>query len=201
MFWYFFYRLNRPGSRAGVAGHVEPVVYAQHGHELMGCKSPVGEPKSMIVSIPKWIDTTSRRQGQTREGMSEGSPSATQRAYEQKRHTRPSRRGELAQDNETHGFARQGKSGGCVVTDICSCNICIPAIPGGCSSCFYLGRSVQRAVYARRESDGGPGRKPWRTHRTLMRQHSAWCGNARRDCTEVSRRPSSQTPIVMVGTR
>ena len=48
-------------------------VCAQHGRELMGCKSPVG--------VPTWIDhqcmiTTSRRQGQDREELSEGSRSA-----------------------------------------------------------------------------------------------------------------------------
>ncbi len=57
----------------------------------------------MIVSIPKWITTTSRRQGQTREGMSEGSPSAKLRADEQKSHRRPSLWGEWAQDHEILG--------------------------------------------------------------------------------------------------
>ena len=47
--------------------------------------------------------TTSRRQGQTREGMSEGSPSAKLRADEQKSHRRPSLWGEWAQDHETLG--------------------------------------------------------------------------------------------------
>ena len=89
------------------------LVYAQHGHELMGCESPVGEPK--LIHDGSML-TTSRRQGQTREGMSEGSPSAKLRAYEQKRHRRPSRRGELAQDNETQGFARYGKWRGCAAT-------------------------------------------------------------------------------------
>ena len=70
----------------------------------------------MIVSIPKWITTTSRRQGQIREELSEGSPSAKLQAYEQKRRRRPSRRGELAQDNEAHWFARYGKWRGCAVT-------------------------------------------------------------------------------------
>ena len=46
---------------------------AQHGRELMGWKSPVG--------VPTWTHrerriTTSRRQGQAREGLSGGSPSA-----------------------------------------------------------------------------------------------------------------------------
>ena len=28
----------------GFSRRVERIVYARHGHELMGCKSPVGEP-------------------------------------------------------------------------------------------------------------------------------------------------------------
>jgi len=38
------------------------------------------------------------------------------RAYEQKCHIRPSLRGELARDNETHRFERYGKWQGCAVT-------------------------------------------------------------------------------------
>ena len=70
----------------------------------------------MIVSIPKWIETTSRRQGRFCEESSEGSPSAKLRADEQKSHRRPSSRGEWAQDHETHRFAEQGKCGSCAVT-------------------------------------------------------------------------------------
>jgi len=47
-------------------------VYARHGHEPKGCKTPAGEPKTMIASIPKWIITTGRRQGRSRERLSEG---------------------------------------------------------------------------------------------------------------------------------
>ena len=75
-------------------------MYAQHGHELMGCKSPVGEPK---LIHDESIITTSRRQGQIREEMSEGSPSAKLRADEQKSHRRPNLWGEWAQDHETLG--------------------------------------------------------------------------------------------------
>ena len=60
-------------------------MYARHGHELMGCKSPVGVPEMPF----HWANTTtSRRQGQTHEGMSEGSPSAKVRADGQKPHRR-----------------------------------------------------------------------------------------------------------------
>jgi hypothetical protein len=47
-------------------------VYARHGRELMGCKSPVGEPTPMN-SVP----TTSLRQGRLREEGSGGSPRQT----------------------------------------------------------------------------------------------------------------------------
>ena len=76
-------------------------MYAQHGHELMGCKSPVGGPELIHHGS---IITTSRRQGQTREGMSGGSPSAKMRVDEQKLHIRPISGDELAQDNEVHRF-------------------------------------------------------------------------------------------------
>lgn len=47
-------------------------MYARHGREFMGCKSPVGEPTSMN-SVP----TTSQRQGRLREAASGGSPRQT----------------------------------------------------------------------------------------------------------------------------
>ena len=81
---------------------VHVLVYARHGHELMGCESPVGVP---VVSFVATV-TTSRRQGQTREGMSEGSPSAKLRADEQKSHRRPSFQDEWAQDHKVLGFRR-----------------------------------------------------------------------------------------------
>ena len=68
---------------------------AQHGRELMGCKSPVGEPNWTHESNT----TTSRRrvrnrlaaipEGLTREGWSGGSLSANVRDDEQKPHRRP----------------------------------------------------------------------------------------------------------------
>ena len=57
--------------------------------------------------------TTSRRQGQTREGMSGGSPSAKVRADEQKSHRRP---GPWASQHKMTKPIRcmgQGKCGGC----------------------------------------------------------------------------------------
>ena len=62
-------------------------MYAQHGRELMGCKSPVGEPS---LHEGKETTTTSQRQGRFREKPSEGSLGANLRADEQKLHPRPS---------------------------------------------------------------------------------------------------------------
>ena len=62
------------------------------------------------------IVTTSRRQGQRCEGLSEGSLSAKRRADEQKLDTRLSSRVEQAQDCDDHESALYSKSGGCVVT-------------------------------------------------------------------------------------
>mgnify|MGYP006924543764 CR=1 FL=1 len=60
-------------------------VYARHGHELMGCESPVGVP-----ALPSFMTmtTTSRRQGRIREDGSGGSPSAKVRAEEHESHRR-----------------------------------------------------------------------------------------------------------------
>ena len=65
-----------PGSvtRSGaVSGQEQLLVYARHGRELMGCKSPMCEPDRRPHGSDRNI---SRRQGQLREGLSEGSPSA-----------------------------------------------------------------------------------------------------------------------------
>lgn len=82
------------------------------GMNLWG-ESPLSENSALTMLT---IITTSRRQRQSREGWSEGSPSAKRQADEQKSDTRLSRRVELAHDNEDHEFARYSKSGGCVVT-------------------------------------------------------------------------------------
>jgi len=46
-------------------------MYAQHGHELMGCKSPVGKPPLFMKTMMTL--TTSLTQGRYREVRSEGS--------------------------------------------------------------------------------------------------------------------------------
>jgi len=88
-------------NRDRFGSQVDAIVYAQHGHELMWCKSPVGESKLIHHES---IITTSRRQGQICEEMSEGSPRAKMQADEQKLHIRPISGYELAQDNEVHRF-------------------------------------------------------------------------------------------------
>ena len=59
--------------------------------------------------------TTSRRQGQAREGLSEGSPSAKVRAEEQKSHRRLSSRASQHQMTKPTGTSGQGKCGGCAL--------------------------------------------------------------------------------------
>ena len=76
-------------------------------------ESPLSENSALIMLT---IITTSRRQRQSREGLSEGSRSAKRRADEQKSDIRLSSRVELAHDNEGREFALYSKSGGCVVT-------------------------------------------------------------------------------------
>jgi hypothetical protein len=82
------------------------------GMNLWG-ESPLSENSTLSMLT---IITTSRRQRQYREVVSEGSRSAKRRADEQKSDTRLSSRVKLAQDNEGHEFALYSKSGGCVVT-------------------------------------------------------------------------------------
>ena len=75
--------------------------------------SPLSEDfESTMLTIVK----TSRRQGQHREGLSEGSLSAKRRADEQEPDTRLNSRVEQAHDCDGHKSALYSKSGGCVVT-------------------------------------------------------------------------------------
>ena len=60
---------------------------ARHGHDLIGCKSPVHFPvKDHLMILTK---STSERQGRKGDLPSEGSRSANLRADGQKPHTRP----------------------------------------------------------------------------------------------------------------
>jgi hypothetical protein len=86
-------------------------VYARHGHVLMGWKSPVGEPPSRYLTL-----TTSLRQGQSREGLSEGS----RRQSCEPRNTNVIEgrhpRGESAQHDKALWFGGHGKWRGCAAT-------------------------------------------------------------------------------------
>ena len=149
------------------------------GMNLWG-ESPLSENSTLTMLT---IITTSRRQRQSREGLSEGSPSAKRRADEQKSDTRLSSRVELAHDDEDHEFAPHSKSGGCAVT--------VHALIWGDlfnERCGVTGAGLRARAKAL-EHPPYPKAK-----------HSATCGNARREWTEVSRRHSSQTPTVMRGT-
>ena len=84
--------------------------YARHGHELMEWKSPVGVPVESTI----WTNiTTRRRPGQTREGMSEGSPSANVRAVGQKPHKRRGSQANQHNVTQPHRCTGQGRCGGC----------------------------------------------------------------------------------------
>src|SRR5262245_51677818 len=64
--------LSRSSKTAtGAASHWSGLVYARHGRELTGWKSPVGGSPSCIAKYMK--TTTSPRQGRHREVRSEGS--------------------------------------------------------------------------------------------------------------------------------
>ena len=82
------------------------------GMNLWG-ESPLSEDSTLTLLT---IITTSRRQRQYREVLSEGSLSAKRRADEQKLDIRLSSRVEWAHDHEGRESALHSKSGGCVVT-------------------------------------------------------------------------------------
>ena len=139
--------------------------------------------------------TTSRRQGQLREGLSEGSLSAKLRVHGQKRHIRPGFRGESAQDDETRGIANQGKWRDCVT------KVCI-LIWGD------LSRLLQNWVKANFQT-GHWRIKPGlnnllsviesESDSKLLPIMSACTGNCMSDGSEVSRGHSSQGVGVMAG--
>ena len=168
------------GPRARSA-RLERVVYARHGHELMGCKSPVGDP-----ALSTTMATTSRRQGHRREALSEGSPSANARADGQKPHRRPGSWASQHNMTKPAGVTGQGKCGGCVRKvhapirgDLLDWR---PALVTGAGL---------RPGGKRLESPPDPATSTG----------SAPTGNRERVRAEVSRRHSSQTPTVMGGTR
>ena len=100
-------------------------MYARHGRELMGCKSPVREP--MVLMLMDTIKSTSRRQGRLREEGSEGSRSANVRADGQKPHIRLSFR--ASWHNTTKPAGSGGRVNAAVVHEkftSLSGKICLP---------------------------------------------------------------------------
>jgi len=91
----------------------ERMVYARHGHELMGCKSPVLESSHCREDRVKQVlaegKGVSARRGLEEAGAQSYEP--TNRNSIQGRHPDKS-----AQHDEVHGFRRNGKCCGCVAT-------------------------------------------------------------------------------------
>jgi hypothetical protein len=139
--------------------------------------------------------TTSRRQGQLREGLSEGSLSAKLRVHGQKRHKRPGFRGESAQDDKTRGIANQGKWRDCAT------KVCI-LIRGDLNHLLHNGEKakVQQGNWRIK-----PGlNKPLsfvesESDSRLFLIFSAYAGNRMSDGSEVSRGHSSRSAGVMSG--
>lgn len=95
-------------ARCAVKRRLDALVYARHRRVLMGWKSPVGEPPSRY-----FMATTSPRQGQSREGLSEGS--RRQSCEPRNTNTIEGRHpwGESAQHDEALWFRGHGKWRGC----------------------------------------------------------------------------------------
>jgi len=139
--------------------------------------------------------TTSRRQGQLREGLSEGSLSAKLRIHGQKRHIRPGFRGESAQDDKTRGIANQGKWRDCAT------KVCI-LIRGDLN---YMPRNLVKVEVQKGHWIIKPGLNNLLSaiesefDSKLLPVLSACAGNRMSDGSEVSRGHSSRSAGVMPG--
>ncbi len=85
-------------------------VCAQHGRDVMGWESPVGVPTCLHDED---MITTSRRQGQDREGLFGGSRRANVRGDGQKLHRRPGLRASWHLMAKPIGCGGQGKCSAC----------------------------------------------------------------------------------------
>ena len=164
---------------------LDDAVCAQHGRELMGCKSPVG--------VPSWTRHESKDNHEPKarakpRGLVRRKPECKRcEATDRNRIQGRGLRGELAHDSKAHRYAAYGKCGACAPT------VRVP----------YLGRSAPCAVRV----EGGKSRTVHtgspRTRRrgelpaacdesaaTTIEAHSAPRGTARREGAEVSRRRS-----------
>lgn len=97
-----------------MGGPVDARVCAQHGRELMGCKSPVG--------VPTWThreQAEPRAEGKGRPARGGPKEAGVQevRGDGQKSHSQGrGRRGELAHGSKAHRYAAYGKCGACAPT-------------------------------------------------------------------------------------
>jgi len=166
-------------------------VYARHGHEFMGWKSPVGGHDDIRI-------TTSRGQGQVREELSEGSPNAKVRADEQKLHRRLSPWASQHKMTKPMLSEGQGKCSGCAPKAhvLIRGDLSGAAAPLSCTVNNQTGLLVEQ----------GPG--VWRCCRPTRaneaangaRRRGALRSNAWRDWTEVSRGRTSRHPPRKKGT-
>ena len=139
--------------------------------------------------------TTSRRQGQHREGLSGGSLTAKLRVHGQERHIRPGFGGESAQDDEIRGIESQGKWRDCAT------KVCI-LIRGDLN---HLLRNSVTVDYQTGHWRIKPGlNNPLsviesESDSKLLPVWSARAGNRMSDGSEVSRGHSSRSAAVMGG--
>jgi hypothetical protein len=172
--------MSGPWRPQAGAGPLERRVCARHGHELMGWKSPVG-----VTDLSHWTRiTTSRRQGQAREGLSEGSRSAKMRADGQKLHRRPSLRASQHMMTKPNGNGGQGKCSGCAsnVHVLTRGDLCGMAV-------LYRSGNSQRGPLAYQGPGAAGGCRPHASEpdNENDRAHSARASNRRRHRTEVSK--------------
>ena len=156
-------------------------MYARHGHGFMGWKSPVGVP----VMSGFWTEvTTSRRQGRSREGRSEGSLSARVRADGQKSHRRLSLRASQHNMTKPPGYRRQGKCGSCAL----KVHVLIRGdlFEERCLLCMYK-RPVRYLVDQGAWAPGEAADRSERRWQHAAKRHSAERSNSFRDRAEVSR--------------
>ena len=132
-----------------------------------------------------WTEvTTSRRQGRSREGRSEGSLSAKVRADEQKPHRRLSLRASQHHMTKPAGCRRQGKCGSCALKvhvlirgDLFEMRCLL----------WLLTRPVRHLVDQEAWAPGGAADRSERIGQHAAKRHSAQGSNPFRDRAEVSR--------------
>jgi hypothetical protein len=170
---------------AAVGCPLDGRVCAQHGRELMGCKSPVG--------VPLWTRHESKDNHEPRaraipRGMVWRKPECRRcEATDRNRIQGRGLRGELAHDSEAHRYAAYGKCGACAPT--------VRVLTWGdlhCVRCVVMAASPGRFTPGHQEPGAAASCPPRvdETAATTIRTQSAPRGNARRDGAEVSRRRS-----------